>query len=409
MIECCADHIPITLKTFGDYFYNIFFPTTQNLDIKNDTIYGLSCRTLFYTLMKAICNEDTKILTTPIHHTSFRDIIEIFINKDNITILDIDDTYSKVLMNDIDTKNEYTLCIITHLFGKDLDCENLLKVKQNNPKCIFIEDRVQGGYFNKKFSHPIFDVVLYSTGMDKKPCALGGGILYHRYDLIKPYIKTIKSILDKYKDETKLERFMFLIKKIPTYFIYNYKCIVYILISICVYLNIPINDVVQYYRNKNSGFLHTNFNRKLNKSTLISIINSQKYIDDIENVYTSKWLIYDSKLKKESIKDVLYPYYKDDSIMLTTYNTVYIKDDVNLFINFMNINKIIAIKNPTYKCFNFKYKNKQKYIEFINSLVYIPSVVNMNEDDMNKLVDSLKSFVCLNKNFAKTLNNFYNL
>ena len=32
-----------------------------------------------------------------------------------------------------------------------------------------IEDRVQGGDFDKKFSNEFIDIALYSTGMDKKP------------------------------------------------------------------------------------------------------------------------------------------------------------------------------------------------------------------------------------------------
>ena len=76
-------------------------------------------------------------------------LIELFFDKEDITILPLNENYNKIeVTNDILSKN-YDLCVITHLFGQDLDTSELYKLKKNNSNCIFIEDRVQGGSFKK--------------------------------------------------------------------------------------------------------------------------------------------------------------------------------------------------------------------------------------------------------------------
>ena len=72
--------------------------------------------------------------------------------------------------------NKCDLLIITHLFGQDMQYnKSELEIFKRNTNCIFIEDRVQGGTLEKKFSSDIFDISFYSSGMDKRPVALGGG------------------------------------------------------------------------------------------------------------------------------------------------------------------------------------------------------------------------------------------
>ena len=51
------------------------------------TVYGYSCRSLFYTTMDFFKKDDLVIVTTPIHHTSFRNIIEKFVKPENIHII----------------------------------------------------------------------------------------------------------------------------------------------------------------------------------------------------------------------------------------------------------------------------------------------------------------------------------
>ena len=65
------------------------------------------------------------------------------------------------------TNNPVTvdLCIVSHMFGQDLKMDILENYKVKNPNCIMIEDRVQGGYFNKNFSNGFIDMAFYSTGI----------------------------------------------------------------------------------------------------------------------------------------------------------------------------------------------------------------------------------------------------
>ena len=61
------------------------------------------------------------------------------------------------------TNNPVTvdLCIVSHMFGQDLKMDILENYKVKNPNCIMIEDRVQGGYFNKNFSNGFIDMAIF--------------------------------------------------------------------------------------------------------------------------------------------------------------------------------------------------------------------------------------------------------
>ena len=78
--------------------------------------------------------------------------------------------------------------------------------KKNNPNMVIIEDRVQGGSLDKPFSHECVDLSFYSMGMDKRPCALGGGFVNIRNkhnELMQMYkaYKILFSKAMKYKEE----------------------------------------------------------------------------------------------------------------------------------------------------------------------------------------------------------------
>ena len=100
-------------------------------------------------------------------------------------------------------------------------------------------------------------------GMDKRPVALGGGFVNIRNN----YENIIKNIMDKicsYKLESRWDRFNFIIKKIPTFILYNNRFVLNILIKmvkICSYFNksITLLKISEYYRKKNPGFSHNNY------------------------------------------------------------------------------------------------------------------------------------------------------
>ena len=92
-----------------------------------ETVFGYCCRQLFNTFIQNIKNDkkyknnNINIGVSPIHHTSFRDIIEENFPKENIHIFDIDEKYGNITIPN-DKKNiKYDLIIITHLWGKYLN------------------------------------------------------------------------------------------------------------------------------------------------------------------------------------------------------------------------------------------------------------------------------------------------
>ena len=80
-----------------------------------------------------------------------------------------------------------------------------------------------------------------------------------------------------------------------------------------------------------------------------------------------------------------------ENFLLTPYNTIYIEDK-DQFIKFFKKLKIPILENPTWKMFNFKYKNYDKYEKFNNSLIYIPSLPIMTDKEINYLANILNNY-----------------
>ena len=72
-------------------------------------------------------NSDLKVGVSAIHHTSFRDIIESYVKTENIIIFSYDENYQKVLLDDNQINLDLDLIVITHLWGKFLDLEDIIK------------------------------------------------------------------------------------------------------------------------------------------------------------------------------------------------------------------------------------------------------------------------------------------
>tara|TARA_B100000767_G_C19726705_1_gene519817 strand:+ start:112 stop:1320 length:1209 start_codon:yes stop_codon:yes gene_type:complete len=398
MISSIVDTLPIS---FIDFIYHFLFVFTSKkiniIDESKQRLYGSSCRSLLYTFLEEFCKnskiKNPNILVTPLQHTSFRDIIEHFFKEDNITILSMNDEYNKIIVTDdvIKSNKNYDLCIITHLFGQDLDTTELLNINSTN-NCVFMEDRVQGGAFDMIFSSELFHYSLYSCGMDKKPCALGGAILYSRPNNFKRInlIKTLELKIQKYPNETILDRIIFLIKKIPTYIIYNIKIVIWIVINIFRLIGIDLYKFITFYRKNNPGFMHYNFNIKPHNATLKSIEYSMDNIKNIESKERTLSFFFMFSLQKNNLQKKYFPWYRGVPL-LTLYNTIRVKERVK-FINNLNQKYIPVIDNPTYKLFNFDYSTKQQDLEFNNSLVYIPTLYTMNCSEISQLIDIIETY-----------------
>lgn len=394
MISSAPDYLPLSFITFILHFFNIFTFTNYKTRMINDshhTILGYSCRSLFHTFMTLmkLQKEDLVIVTTPLHHTSFRNIIELFVKPENIHIIKMNDSYNKI--ENLPEVDNCDLVIITHLFGQDMELNDFTEFK-NKHNCLFIEDRVQGGYI-QSYSDNIFDMSFYSCGMDKRPVALGGGFVN-----VKQRNTRLNNIADylqeqtlSYKEETRCERFMFLAKKIPTFFLYNCKPVIYLLIKILNFFNMSLLDFATSYRKKNPGFAHGEYLKKPSNALLKSIYDEFNNISSIENLYANQYNKFKNKLNKNHLKK--YIRWDIDRELLTPYNTFYVeKIRFNEFKNYMKTCNICMVPNPTYKIFNHEYEGKDIDEEFNNSLVYMPSLANMSEEEMDYLAHKINLF-----------------
>jgi hypothetical protein len=389
MISAVVDYMPLSFLDFISHFIFLFFyKKTEIINRKKNTLYGSSCRSLFHTLIEYVCSvkPESTILVTPILHTSFRNIIELFFEPENITVLPMNEFYNKIIVTPEIASKKYDISVVAHLFGQDLDTSELDKLNYKD-ECLFIEDRVQGGEFTQKFSNPIFDMSLYSCGMDKKPCALGGGIVYSRnrgLDIILEMEKRIRT----YRKETRADRFVFLAKKIPTYIIYNCKFVICLVLLFFRLAKIDLYKFICQYRKKNPGFMHDGYNIEPHYSTLHSIQYSLKNTDYIEKEQRYSGFVFSYLLENYKIRDCI-PW-KKEMVPLSIYNTIQVKDR-DTFIKHLSYNNIPVIDNPTYKLFNFDYENKQKDIDFNTSLVYLPTLYKMPFWEIKELVEIIKT------------------
>jgi len=406
-INTVPDYLPISKLEFFKHIFNVNISHTPQIhqNFYNYTqIYGYSCRALFETIMICYDNPDIKIAITPFHHTSIRDIIEKYVKPENITIIQLNKNY-----NGIDQFPEIDNCdilIMTHLFGQDLiiEKEDIEKFKKMH-NCLIIEDRVQGGTLYHSFSHNYVDIALYSTGMDKRPVALGGGFVNIRNTHHILINKICKNILE-YKEESKLSRLFFILKKIPTFVLYNNRFTLNILIKMVNLLSyfdnsISLLKLTEHYRKKNPGFEHDSYLQMPSNSLIKSIYDSLPMFKNIEKLYKKKHNQYIDILDMNdldvddlelNIKNKYYPWvHRAD--LLTAYNAIYIPDKrINNFLEYIKDEKFCVLVNPTYKIFNFEYEGRDKNQEFVDNILYLPSLANMKKNEMKYLANVLKSF-----------------
>ena len=137
-------HIGIVLTTFRDK------PSTlvDGLD-GNPVIYGYSCRSLFETSLiviknGALAHKSLNILTLPIHHTSFKLIMER--HADNIDILELDEHFREIVIDQAAEEKikNCDVIVITHLFGRHFDLRKLIALKKKYNKVLIVDSVTAG-------------------------------------------------------------------------------------------------------------------------------------------------------------------------------------------------------------------------------------------------------------------------
>ena len=395
IIKAIPDYLPLSFFEFLKHFFNLLTLKKYKLRIDYDNytkIIGYSCRSLFETCMDIWLKDDLTIVTTPLHHTSFRNIIERFVKPENIHIMKLNSNYNEI--DEIPNMEKCDLVVITHLFGQDMDLSVLSEFKKKH-NCIILEDRVQGGSLEEEFSNEIVDISIYSMAMDKRPIALGGGFMYVK----KEYEELINTTLERIENlpkERRRKRFIDLIKKIPTYFIYNSRFTLFILINSIRLLNIfnkkiNILNLTLSYRTKNPGFSHFDYMLKPSNALLKSMYEKFDHFERMEELYCEKHNLFINNLSPE-VLSYFFPFYKNIP-NITPYNTIIIEENlVNDFAEYLNQFFISCLLNPTYKLFNFSYENISTDKKFNNGIVYLPSLANMSKKEIYYLCSILTEF-----------------
>ena len=395
IIKVPPDYLAITNQEFIKHFTNLLtrrkFSYWQKLE-RDTVILGYSCRTLFEICMKYFSRKDIVVATTPFHHTSFRDVIEEYVKPKNIHIIELNDNYNGI--NQLPDLERCDVVVITHLFGQDMDLSSLADFKAKH-NCIVIEDRVQGGSINFKYSHEVVDIALYSMAMDKRPIALGGGFLYINNKQEK-IIAGIKEIAESLPIERKSKRFKDLVKKIPTYLLYNNRFFYFVSVRILNLLslfnrNLTLLNITKNYRKNNPGFSRGYHLYQPSQGLLKSMYENFHNYKVIEELYTKKYAFFMSLFSKK-LKSIFFPWYKGDQ-SLTPYNTILLEENHReQFLEFLNSYNISGLPNPTYKLFNISYQSEKRYTKFSNGIAYLPCLVNISKEEIILLSSVIKEF-----------------
>lgn len=395
MITAIPDYLPVSFQEFVRHYGNVFSKKPYKNWIKypeSIKMLGYSCRTLFDMCLSCFGKEDLVIATTPLHHTSYRNIIETYAKPENIHIIHLNKEYDQI--DKVPELEKCDVVVITHLFGQDIDLSPLSEFKEKH-NCMIIEDRVQGGTLDIKFGHENVDIAIYSMGMDKRPIALGGGYLYIRKEQ-EEFFNKLMILYDSLPREKNSKRFKELLKKIPTYLIYNVRAFLSPFILTLNFLSLfsekfEIVNVTRFYRKKNPGFIRSNYLYKPSHALMKSMVENSFKHKKIDKLYSEKYDLFMKTITSDLI-DYFFPWYRGTTCY-TTYNTIQIEEQlVDNFMEFMNSFNVSTLANPTYKIFNFDYENKAKDEKFNNGIVYLPSHVAMNKEEMEYLNERLKEF-----------------
>lgn len=383
------DAIPLSFFDLILVFYHLFFYTSDIKQVIENsgyyTLYGYSCRSLWEIFLKSYPESNVNYLISPLHHTSWKNLIEKYIDPEKIKILELNNSMNGLPENisqnpEMIEKLEKTdIVILTHLFGQDFDLSILADLKEKYD-FIIIEDRVQGGSVDKPFSHPCVDMSFYSMGMDKRPCSLGGG-----YVNINKHCKYSQKILDAMlltlnglPHQSKWARFTDLIKKIPTYAIYSYQSVTKMTSWLLSWRGMDLPTAVQFYRQKNPGFSHHNYMWQPHPSLQSNMIKNKLNYKPIEKRMRKRYGYFYTLLKLEYI-----PWFRRYETPLTMYNTIYIPpDEINLKLAYFQKHKMAYLPNPTWKVLS---QAPTRYHDFSQGLVYLPCLYHMKPVEINYL------------------------
>ena len=382
--------IQVPINHFLLYYRSLFLNNNNSqiellkYETNYTTIYGYCCRQLFEIFITNVKKnkKNLKIGVTPIHHTSFRNILENNFDKENIHIFDIDEQYNKILIKNKDKNIKYDLIVITHLWGKYLD---ISEIKEKLKYDLIVEDVILGGQFKNEFKNDS-DILFHSCGMDKRPSSIFGGyvkINNKRKNIINYFKKNIENLEypTKYEIINKVNDVMIL------YLIYNYEFIQNIIKFYIYFSKFKLNEFIAFVRKQKPGFEHNNYMKRPNK-LMINLCKSIHGSEiNAEKMFMYKHKIFLEQFTKDQIKKY-FPWHQNNYNSCLPYTPIYI-DRHNDFISFFNKHNICVLNNPTYK--TFKHCDNKINI-LMKNIFYLPSLHKLSYDDIIAITEYLKLY-----------------
>lgn len=349
-------------------------------------LYGYSCRQLFELYIRAKKNENCNltIAVTPIHHTSFRNIIEKYFKEDEIYILELDEKYQKIIVTNEIMNNKIDIVLISHLWGNNLDMSELAYLKD---KSLFIEDSVLGSEYMGKISSQS-DLYFHSCGMDKRPASLFGGYVDIK-KVREDDINMLFSEMNKLPLASFTEKRDKLCDVIILHTLYNSSFLQQLVKMFCYIINYKLSDITQMIRKNKPGFQHDSYMKCPNSFMVDKMVNLDN-VTYLEQMFKMKNANFKSHFNNNQLESY-FPWKYTTKQSTLPYNPILIKKEFHdKFLYFFNKRYIPVIKNPTYVTFN---KSSNRYKEFLENIFYLPNMYNMDYNEQSILINYVSKYI----------------
>jgi hypothetical protein len=232
---------------------------------KGTLVYGYNCRSIFDALLVELMHQGKRTVgyTAMQHSSGIHGGIKRVVPEQQQRALDWDVRSWRPVPQQRETPLD--VIVFTHAFGSNFDsswCGRLAS------KPIVIEDAIQGPDPMGMTLDESVDVKLFSGGQDKLPTAMGGGVALFRSEALA---RAVAARIHAYPRESAWSRFLFLIKKLPTWLIYNCRIFTYLLIVCLRVGGISLSWLALKYRKGNSGFSHHGWKQRPSNGLLLAL------------------------------------------------------------------------------------------------------------------------------------------
>jgi len=225
------------------------------LGVKEDSVLiGVSCRTVFDNFL-SVCKEltpsKTRVLATPMMHTSFPKAVTF--NALTMDLMDVDLRTFQFAFDE--TKYDpslYLAVVITHAFGRAFETDAIVNWAKANQIPVF-EDAVQAQMFPLYKGNPKTDIVGYSGGLDKIPASFGCGPALVRNPTIR---SALVAKLNQLPHQSHFFRFKKLVESSFLFIAYCCVPLTAIVTSILPLLGLKVHQLAMAVRKNASGFIH---------------------------------------------------------------------------------------------------------------------------------------------------------